>query len=376
MAEIHGTCDERFVAVRDALSNSLEKGADVGASVAVTVDGELVVDVWGGHLGDADATPWERDTITNVWSTTKTMTALCALMLADAGQIDLHGPVARYWPEFAANGKADVEVRHLLGHTSGLSGWQEPMTFEDLYDWDRATSALAAQAPWWEPGTASGYHAITQGFLVGEVIRRVTGQTVGQFFRTEVAVPLGLDFHIGLAPSEFGRVANVIPPPPLPVEGLDPASIMVRTFANPLMVADIAWTDGWRTAEIPAANGHGNARSVALGQAIVACGGELRGRRFLSTAGCRAIFEEQANGVDLVLGAPLRFGIGYGLPSPDAPMSPNEHASYWGGWGGSVIVVDQDARMTVAYMMNRMEAGVVGDERGMGIVNAAYGALA
>ena len=376
MAEIHGTCDERFVAVRDALSNSLEKGADVGASVAVTVDGELVVDVWGGHLGDADATPWERDTITNVWSTTKTMTALCALMLADAGQIDLHGPVARYWPEFAANGKADVEVRHLLGHTSGLSGWQEPMTFEDLYDWDRATSALAAQAPWWEPGTASGYHAITQGFLVGEVIRRVTGQTVGQFFRTEVAEPLGLDFHIGLAPSEFGRVANVIPPPPLPVEGLDPASIMVRTFANPLMVADIAWTDGWRTAEIPAANGHGNARSVALGQAIVACGGELRGRRFLSTAGCRAIFEEQANGVDLVLGAPLRFGIGYGLPSPDAPMSPNEHASYWGGWGGSVIVVDQDARMTVAYMMNRMEAGVVGDERGMGVVNAAYGALA
>ena len=376
MAEIHGTCDERFVAVRDAMSNSLEKGADVGASVAVTVDGELVVDVWGGHLGDADATPWERDTITNVWSTTKTMTALCALMLADAGQIDLHGPVARYWPEFAANGKADVEVRHLLGHTSGLSGWQEPMTFEDLYDWDRATSALAAQAPWWEPGTASGYHAITQGFLVGEVIRRVTGQTVGQFFRTEVAVPLGLDFHIGLAPSEFGRVANVIPPPPLPIEGIDPASIMVRTFANPLMVADIAWTDDWRTAEIPAANGHGNARSVALGQAVVACGGELQGRRLLSPAGCRAIFEEQANGVDLVLGVPLRFGIGYGLSTPDAPMSPNEHASYWGGWGGSVIVVDQDARMTVAYMMNRMEAGVVGDERGMGVVNAAYGALA
>ena len=376
MAEIHGTCDERFVAVRDAMSNSLEKGADVGASVAVTVDGELVVDVWGGHLGDADATPWERDTITNVWSTTKTMTALCALMLADAGQIDLHGPVARYWPEFAANGKADVEVRHLLGHTSGLSGWQEPMTFEDLYDWDRATSALAAQAPWWEPGTASGYHAITQGFLVGEVIRRVTGQTVGQFFRTEVAEPLGLDFHIGLAPSEFGRVANVIPPPPLPIEGIDPASIMVRTFANPLMVADIAWTDDWRTAEIPAANGHGNARSVALGQAVVACGGELQGRRLLSPAGCRAIFEEQANGVDLVLGVPLRFGIGYGLSTPDAPMSPNEHASYWGGWGGSVIVVDQDARMTVAYMMNRMEAGVVGDERGMGVVNAAYGALA
>ena len=376
MAELHGTCDERFVAVRDALSNNLDKGADIGASVAVTVDGELVVDVWGGHLGDADATPWERDTITNVWSTTKTMTALCALMLADAGQLDLHGPVARYWPEFAANGKADVEVRHLLGHTSGLSGWQEPMTFEDLYDWERATSALAAQAPWWEPGTASGYHAITQGFLVGEVIRRVTGQTVGQFFRTEVAEPLGLDFHIGLAPSEFGRVANVIPPPPLPIEGIDPASIMVRTFANPLMVADIAWTDGWRTAEIPAANGHGNARSVALGQAVVACGGELQGRRLLSPAGCRAIFEEQANGVDLVLGVPLRFGIGYGLPTPDAPMSPNEHASYWGGWGGSVIVVDQDARMTIAYMMNRMEAGVVGDERGMAIVNAAYGALA
>ena len=172
MVEISGSCDERFTAVRDAMARNFEQGLDVGASVAVTIDGELVVDLWGGYADEAQRTPWERDTITNVWSTTKTMTALCALMLADRGAIDLHAPVARYWPEFAAAGKEGVEVRHLLGHTSGLSGWQEPITVETYYDWERSTALLAAQAPWWEPGSASGYHAVSQGHLVGEVIRR------------------------------------------------------------------------------------------------------------------------------------------------------------------------------------------------------------
>src|SRR5882762_6625144 len=216
MAHTEGTCDERFEAVREALAASLDMD-DVGASAAVYVDGEPVVDIWGGHTDQERTRPWERDTITNVWSTTKTMTALCALMLADQGELDFQAPVARYWPEFAAAGKEGVLVRHLMGHTAGLSGWTEPMKEEDLYDWEKATSLLAAQAPWWEPGTASGYHAVTQGYLVGEEVRRVTGQTLGTFFAKGVAGPLGADFHIGLAPEHDSRVAPVIPPPPLTV---------------------------------------------------------------------------------------------------------------------------------------------------------------
>ncbi|MGH2602735.1 MAG: serine hydrolase domain-containing protein [Dehalococcoidia bacterium] len=376
MTEIHGTSSDRFASVRDAMAQNFDNGSDVGASVAVTLDGELVVDLWGGHADEACTTAWEEDTITNVWSTTKTMTALCALMLADRGEIDLHAPVARYWPEFAAAGKGAVEVRHLLGHTSGLSGWQEPVTVETLCDWERATSLLAAQEPWWEPGSASGYHAFTQGYLVGEVIRRVTGRTVGQFFAAEVAGPLGADFHIGLDPSNFGRVANVIPPPPLPVAGLDPTSVAVRTFVSAPLDATVAWTEAWRRAEIPAANGHGNARSVAIAQSVLACGGEVGGRRFLSAEGCEAVFEQQAYGTDLVLGIPLRFGMGYGLSSAELPMGTGERVCFWGGWGGSLIVADLDARMTVAYVMNRMGEGTVGDARGAGIVMAAYASLA
>src|SRR4051812_18895122 len=200
MVEVQGTFDPAFEGVRDALAANLDSGADVGASVAVIVDGDTVVDIWGGHIDEAKTQPWQQDTIINVWSTTKTMTALCALLLADRGELDLDAPVARYWPEFKAAGKEGVEVRHLLSHNAGLSGWQEPMAPEDLYDWEKSTSLLAAQEPWWEPGTASGYHAITQGYLVGEVVRRITDQSVGAFFKREFAEPLGADFHIGLAP--------------------------------------------------------------------------------------------------------------------------------------------------------------------------------
>ena len=375
MAEIHGTCDDRFTAVRDTLSANLDNEKDVGASVAICIDGQLVVDIWGGHADEARTTPWQADTITNVWSTTKTMTALSALVLADQGEIDFHAPVARYWPEFKAGGKEGVEVRHLMGHTAGLSGWAEPMTTEDLYDWEKATSLLAAQEPWWEPGTASGYHAVTQGYLVGEVIRRVTGQTVGTFFATELAGPLGADFHIGLDPVHHHRVANVIPPPPIEIAGMDADSVAVRTFTNPVLDASASWTSAWRQAEIPAANGHGNARSVARVQSVLACGGEVDGRRFMSEQGCVAVFEMQAHGTDLCLAVPLSLGIGYGINSDDLPIGPNPRTCFWGGWGGSVVVIDLDARMTISYMMNRMESGLVGDDRGFGIIMAAHAAV-
>lgn len=374
---VQGTCDDRFNDVRETLAANLAKDSDVGASVAVTLDGEVVVDIWGGWADEDHSRPWERDTITNVWSTTKTMTSLCALLLADAGELDLDAPVDRYWPEFGAAGKAGVVlVRHLMAHTSGLPGWSEPMTTPDLYDWEKATSLLAAQEPWWTPGTASGYHAITQGYLVGEVIRRITGQSLGTFFKERVAQPLGADFHIGLDPSEFSRVTNVIPPPPFDLGGDTPVpEVALRVLGNPPLEAEAAWTPDWRTAEIPAANGHGNARSVATIQAVVANGGEVGGVRLLSPATCDRILEEQCYSTDQVLGVPIRFGIGYGLPSPDTPISPSQRACFWGGWGGSVIVVDMEKRMTVAYMMNKMGEGLVGDDRGFGILVAAYAAL-
>jgi CubicO group peptidase (beta-lactamase class C family) len=372
--EVNGTWDDRFGKVAETLAKSIESGADVGASVAVMIDGETVVDIWGGHLDAEQTKPWERDTIINVWSTTKTMTFVCALMLADRNELDFFAPVSRYWPEFSANGKERVEVRHLMSHTAGLSGWQEIMAVEDLADWERCTSALAAQKPWWEPGSASGYHAVTQGYLIGELVRRITGTSIGQWFASEVAGPLGADFHIGLPESEDSRVAPVIPPEMPDLGALDPFSLTVRTLSNPPLSAEWANEPWWRRAEIPAANGHGNARSVATIQSIVAGRGEARGFRLFKESTADQIFLEQANGTDLVLMVPLRFGMGYGLSGEMMPGGPR--TCYWGGYGGSVIVMDQDLRMTVCYVMNKMESGLVGDLRGAGIVIAAVeGAL-
>jgi CubicO group peptidase (beta-lactamase class C family) len=209
VTEIHGVCDERFEAVRKALAESLDQD-DVGACAAVYVDGEPVADLWGGYADAERTAAWERDTITNVWSTTKTMVTLCALILADRGDLDLAAPVARYWPEFAAAGKQDVQVRHVLAHTAGLPDFDGPVTAGDLCDWTAVTTRLAAQAPRWEPGTLAGYHSLTQGFVVGEVIRRITGRLPGVFFAEEVAGPLGADFHIGLPAEHDHRVAPVI----------------------------------------------------------------------------------------------------------------------------------------------------------------------
>jgi CubicO group peptidase (beta-lactamase class C family) len=374
MAQIHGTCDERFISVRDTLAANLDSGQDVGASVAVVLDGRPVVDIFGGVIDD-DGTPWAADTIINVYSTTKTMVGLTALILADRGELDLHAPVSRYWPEFKAAGKEAIEVCHVLGHTAGLAGWTEPMTAEDLYDWDLCCARLAAQEPWWEPGTASGYHALTEGYLVGEIVRRITGDTLGTFFAREVARPLGADFHIGTGAEHDVRIARVIPPPPLEMPD-DPDAFAVRTLANPRLAAEESWTEQWRRAEIPAANGHGNARSVARVQSALACRGEVDGIRLLSAAGCEAVFEEQAHGVDLVLGIPVRLGVGYGLNLPELPVSPNPRTCFWGGWGGSLVVVDLDARLVVSYVMNRMGEGTTGDMRGAAIVMSTYGALA
>jgi CubicO group peptidase (beta-lactamase class C family) len=360
--------------VRQAFAANFESDFEVGASVSVVVNGASEVDLWAGHTDMARTKPWQQDTIVNVWSSTKTQMYLVCLMLADRGELDLHAPVAKYWPEFAANGKENVQVRHFLSHSAGLPGWDEPLQQSDLWDHDKCAAVLARQRPWWEPGTASGYHAISQGYLVGEVVRRVTGESLGTFFRKEIAEPLGADFHIGTPEELDHRVALVIPPDAALPPDMDPSGIAMRVFANPPMDPAMALTPQWRRCESPAANGHGNARSLARTQSIISNGGEVDGRRFLSEATCRRVFEQQTSGVDMVLGLPVTFGMGYANSTPEMPIG-GPGACFWGGWGGSLVVNDLDHRMTITYVMNRMGDGTVGDARGAGIVMAAYAAL-
>jgi CubicO group peptidase (beta-lactamase class C family) len=376
--EARGHCDQRFSGVRDAFVRNFEAGLEVGASFAATLNGEFVVDIWAGHANAARTRPWERDTIVNVYSTTKAMTALCTLMLVDRGELDLDAPVARYWPEFAQAGKEELPVRYLLSHTSGLAGFIEPIPVEALYDWDRIVRLLAAQKPLWEPGKQSGYHALTFGYLLGEVVRRVTGRTLGTFFRDEVAAPLGADFHIGLPEEHEPRVGELIPPPNPALgasEGQPLDAPLAELLGNPPMTGDIAAERAWRAAEIPAANGHGNARSVARVAAALACGGELDGVRLLGPPTLERTIEEQCYGPDLLLGLPIRWGLGFGLTSKELPIGPNPRTFFWGGWGGSVIVIDLDARLSFSYVMNKMSANVMGDTRVAGPAMALYGSL-
>ena len=372
---VEGFVQDRFAAVREAFAANLESGADLGASFTATVEGETVVDIWGGFADEARTRPWERDTLVNVYSTTKTMTALTALLVADRGDLDFDAPVARYWPEFAQNGKAGVKVSHLMSHSSGLSGWKEPISKEDLYDWEKVTGLLAAQAPYWEPGTAIGYHALTQGYLVGEVVRRITGKTVGTVFREEIAEPLGADFHIGMPATEDARVADLIPPPPGGAIGDGPQSDLSANMSNNPGIDVLATrTRAWRAAEIPAAGGQGNARSVAEIHVLLANGGVAKGKRILSEAGCRKALEVQIEGPDLVLGVPARFGMGFGLPGAHLPL-PNPNTIYWGGYGGSLAIIDMDARTSFGFAMNRMVPTTTGDMRALGLAAAMWKAL-
>lgn len=373
---VQGMTHDRYAAVRERFEANLANGEDVGASFCATVEGETVVDLWGGWADAAGTRPWARDTIINVYSTTKTMTALTALLVADRGDLDFDAPVAKYWPEFAANGKAGVKVSHLMSHAAGLSGWKEPLVTEDLYDWEKVTGLLAAQAPYWEPGTAPGYHALTQGYLVGEVIRRITGKSLGTVFREEIAEPLGADFHIGLPASEDHRVAELIPPPPGQAVGDagGQTELQANMSNNPGIDISATKTRGWRGAEIPAAGGTGNARSVAQVHVILANGGVANGRRFMSEAGCRKALELQIEGPDLILSERSRYGMGFGLAGGVVPF-PNPNSIYWGGYGGSLILIDMDARTTFGYVMNKMQGTTQGDMRGLGLAMAMWTAM-
>jgi CubicO group peptidase (beta-lactamase class C family) len=376
MTELHGTSAPRFDAVRAALQHNLDSGEELGASLVVDIDGDRVVDLWGGHRDTARTVGWDEHTLTNVWSITKTVTSLAALILVDRGELDVHAPVARYWPEFAANGKQDVEVRHLLSHTSGVSGLDQPATLEDLYDTRRAAARMAAQAPWWQPGTASGYHLLNFGHLIGEVVHRITGRSLREFVAEEITAPLSADFRIGVGRDDLGRVADVVAPPPLPPFTFVLDSPAAKTFAGPAAGAEAANTAAWRAADLGAANGHGNARSVARILSVLARGGEVDGVRLLGEKTIDLVFDVQADGIDLVNGLPLRWGIGYALPRRETlGWIPDGRICFWGGWGGSMAVADLDHRTTITYVMNKMAPGILGSDRSAAYFTAVYAAL-
>lgn len=379
-AQIQGHCDERFHAVRETFEAAFAGGAELGASVCVIRDGEAVVDLWGG-LADAERTrPFERDTLVNVFSTTKGMTALCAHRLVNEGRLDLDAPVASYWPEFAQRGKGEITVRQLISHQAGLPAIRESLPQEALFDWDRMATALAAEETWWEPGTRHGYHAVTFGWLVGEVVRRITGQSLGTRFAEDLAKPLGADFYIGCGPDLDERISPLVQGPVVIEEGQagifeeilnNPEGVAARAFGNPPLLGTMVFnTRPWRAAEIPAANGHASAAGIAR------IYGELARGKLLSTAVLDDARSCQAEGQDEVLPLVTKIACGFMLSPDHEPCGPNPRAFNHAGAGGSLGYCDPEAKIGFGYAMNNMHTGAwLVDPRARRLVDAVYASL-
>jgi CubicO group peptidase (beta-lactamase class C family) len=360
MAQIEGMVEPGFEGVRDAFAKNFEDHGEVGAAFALHVNGKKVVDLWGGTADVRSGRPYTEDSLQLVFSTTKGATAMCANLLAERGLLDVDAPVAQYWPEFAQAGKESMPVRMLLNHQAGLYTVDDPPAYADTLRWDPIVDALAAQKPLWDPGTQHGYHALTYGWLVGEVVRRISGKSIGQFFQDEFAEPLGLDFWIGLPKDQHDRVAPLVEMDP----PTDPAAkALAEQFTGP---------DMW-TAEIPAANGITNARSLSRVYASLI--GEVDGVRTLKPETVAKASEVQDTYNDAVLmGMPTRFGLGFMLSSDFAPFGGPKSFGHPGA-GGSVGFADPDAGLAFGYVMNKMQQNLAGDPRTLTLIKASYDAL-
>ena len=375
---IEGTVAPGLEAVRDAFAANFERTGDyaeVGAALCVYRQGEKVVDHWGGHADRARSRPWTPDTLVNVWSNTKAATAVAVARCVDAGLIAYDQPVADVWPEFAAAGKGRITIAQVMSHTSGLPGFVEPTTLDDFYDWDLITGRLAAQAPVFEPGTMSSYHAATYGFLAGEIVRRASGRTLGTLLRGDVFEPLGADFHIGLPPSEDGRVAELLAadhPIVVPLEQL-PLPVQLG-LSNPAQDPARVNTRAWRAAELPALNGHASARGVARLCAALAEGGALDGIRILSPETLAQMTAIVSDRDDLLFGANPQWGMGV-LHNLIGIYGANPRTFGHSGWGGSYGCADPDAHVAIGYVMNHMGPDLMGDPRGKTLADAVSAAL-
>ena len=382
---VNGECNPRFSRVRDAFIENFASRGEVGAAASIVVDGRCVVDLWAGHADAAKTRPWNRDTLVNVWSTTKGLCAMCAHRLADQGKLDFDAPVAKYWPEFAQAGKGSMPVSYLLNHKAGLAAIRAPLQNDDLFSWEKVTTELARQEPWWNPGTRHGYHAITFGWLVGEVVRRISGKSLGTYFRDEIATPLGADAHIGIGPEFDARVADIIYAPP-PKEGEvnvlaeltnDPTSVGAMAIMNPptMFMQETTNSRAWRAAEIPGANGHANARALARIYGALARGGEVDGVRIFGPREIERCYTEQSKGPDAVLPLTTRFSLGFMLSQPIAMMGPNARTFGHPGAGGSLGFADPDAKVGFGYTMNQMSNEALLDPRPAALIAAVYASL-
>ncbi len=378
---VQGEVSAGFESVRDAFVSNWQR-IEVGASLTVYHGEKQVVDLWGGYQDSRRTRPWEKDTLVNVYSTTKGLATIAVAVLADRGELDFEARVVDYWPEFGAEGKGEVTVAQLLSHQAGLCGVPQKLSAEDLYDWDKMVSLLAAQKPLWELGTAVGYHAITWGYFPGELVRRITGMTLGQYFQQQVAGPLEADCYIGLPDTEMDRVSDMIgpnrarlqpEPPEIPPKMSELHAIAMR---NPIIrpYKDASST-AWRKAEIAAANGQANARGIAKVYAPLACGGEWNGIRIISEAGIEAVTRfEVGDQTDLVTGRPMRRSRGFILNTAGI-YGPSEKSFGHAGAGGSVGFADPDQHIAFGYAMNQMEPDASATPRSNILVDAVYRCL-
>jgi len=365
--DLHGSWEPRFAAVREAFADNFRTRGETGGAVCLVWHGNVVADLWGGRAGPGR--PWRQDTLVNVFSVGKGLIAACVARLMGERRLDADAPVARYWPEFGAAGKAAVTLRQVLSHQAGLPALRAPLPDGSALDWARMTSTLAAEAPWWPPGSGHGYHVNTFGFLAGEVVRRATGKTVGAVLREDIAGPLGADVHIGLAAAEHGRVAEFAwPEPTVPPEGRPPSSpptsppladqrrMIANAYANPADLSGIGLvnTAAWRAAEVPSANAHATAAGVARVYAALAAGGTLGGVRVVDPSALADAVTEHVYGSDLVLQRPSRFGLGFQLTQPERPLGPGPRAFGHFGAGGSLGFCDPDAGVAFAYVTGQM----------------------
>jgi CubicO group peptidase (beta-lactamase class C family) len=375
---VEGFCDPGFSALRAAFAENFASRGEPGAAVAVAVNGRVVADLWGGWRDAARTRPWARDTRVNFFSVSKALCAIAALRLVERGIVDLDAPVARLWPEFAQGGKDAVTVRQILSHRAGLPSIAEPLPEGAALDWTRMTDALARQEPWWEPGTAHGYHVNTFGFLVGEVVRRATGRSIGTLLREDIARPLGADVHIGLPAREHDRVAEFLWPAVPHSEGMPDAAQRMRfnAYWNPPGISGAGWVNrpDWRCAEIPSTNGHGTARGVARIYAALANGGAIDGVAILARETLAAATVEHSCGHDLINDRPSRFGLGFQLTQAGRPLGPNQGAFGHFGAGGSLGFCDPQSGVAFGYVTNDMGPRWQ-NPRNKALIDAVYASL-
>ena len=389
--KIEGVCDARFLAVADEFERNFKERGELGASVCLTLEGRTVVDLWGGIARADGDVPWLRDTVSIVFSCTKGATAICAHVLASRGKLDVEAPVAEYWPEFARKGKEKATVRMMLDHSVGLPAFATPLRHGGVNDWSYMVEMLADEPPFWEPGTRNGYHMINFGWTVGELVRRVSGKSLGTFFREEIATPLGVEFHIGTPEAVEPRVAPVLMHMPQPGAPLPEFMKRVMTEPKSIQALSLLNAGGFdpnsrecHAAEIGGAGGISNARGLAGIYAPLACGGGLGGVRLVDRNTLARMGEVSvATNEDATLGIPSRFALGFMKSMDNRRRAHGDRDSAvlssaaFGhvGAGGSIGFADPVLGVSFGYSMNRMGPGILLNERGQSLVDAAYRAL-